>query len=120
MNLARHIREVGSTHSCSLWVGSVEKASELTVRLEGPITGDIAREGTWRGLIEGYPRSLLFGERTLIMNLDDGRSGKIKIASSEEGMAIFSGIGLLTVPQPAEEEEDEILGILKGINDKTG
>jgi len=115
MKLANHLREVGTPHKCALAVGGMEKASGLTAFLEGPITNDLAREGSWRGLIEGFPNSILFGEQFLIMTLDDGRAGKIQIQSSADGAAIFSGIGILAIPLTPEEEEDEILGILRDI-----
>lgn len=114
MTLDQHIREVGILHpDCALAVGGASKALGLTVYLEGPIRNDIAREGMWRGVIDGYPHSRLFSEDVLILTLDDGRSGKIRITSSEEGMALFQGIGRLEVPPTAEEEEEEILRILQ-------
>ena len=50
-----------------------------------------------------------------MMTLDDGRAGKIRIQSAANGAAIFNGIGSLSVPPSLEEEEDEILEILRDI-----
>lgn len=118
MQLSAHLKTIGTPHKCVLSVGGTEKASELTVFLEGPITGDTSREGTWRGLIDAFPHSLLFGQEFLIMTIDDRRQGKIQIISSDEQEAIFHGIGKLVVPLSLEDEEDEILGILNDNNNR--
>ena len=55
-----------------------------------------------------------------MMNLDDGRTGKIQIQSSADGTAIFIGIGILANPPSPEEEEDEILEILRDIDTNNG
>ncbi|MEM6821528.1 MAG: hypothetical protein AAF558_06275 [Verrucomicrobiota bacterium] len=112
MNLIDHIRFNGTLYSCSLFEGSSEKASNLSVYIEGPIENEIARKGMWRGFIEDV---LPLTDDTFHLHLDDGRVGKVKIQDSHNNKTLFLGLGLLEKPIPLEEEEEEILRILEEI-----